>query len=404
MENATCRRCRRATDAGLYCSSCAADIMAKALNPGFGGRGKEVGKPETESPGPGYRTTSRGSRSGADFTPAMIHGSMWIAANMTGANSCQASPRRLHPGQMRPHHHLPQRLPPQQRRVFGCGGLGRFGEEGLTMRNELVADIGDYGKYGLLRSLFGRPELGEAGNPNHDLRLGVVWYYRANEEKDGNRLAYLFGPTPMHTALAQLDPFLHQCLKGLLYLDMRRVANVQQAGFLSVAAINYFAGPVQGLRVNWIVDACTQMAGADVVFLDPDNGIEPLGGGDQKHARIDDLCRIYNSENGKSLIVYQHRNDRGFPNVEGGAPEQMLTLVQRLRCHDNESQARNLPRLNGQIRIFQWHGKFFFIVFVHPNQPALNAELDAFAASNWCTPENFAEVTHWLGDLANHQH
>ena len=57
-------------DAGLYCSSCAADIMAKALNPGFGGRGKKVGKPETESPGPGYRTTSRGSRSGADFTPA----------------------------------------------------------------------------------------------------------------------------------------------------------------------------------------------------------------------------------------------------------------------------------------------------------------------------------------------
>ena len=40
MANAKCRRCRRAADAGAYCSSCAADIMAKALNPVVGGRRK----------------------------------------------------------------------------------------------------------------------------------------------------------------------------------------------------------------------------------------------------------------------------------------------------------------------------------------------------------------------------
>ena len=42
MANAKCRRCRRAADAGPYCCTCAADIMAKALNPVYGGRRKKL--------------------------------------------------------------------------------------------------------------------------------------------------------------------------------------------------------------------------------------------------------------------------------------------------------------------------------------------------------------------------
>ena len=33
MANPTCRNCDRSADAGAYCSSCPAAIMAKALNP-----------------------------------------------------------------------------------------------------------------------------------------------------------------------------------------------------------------------------------------------------------------------------------------------------------------------------------------------------------------------------------
>ena len=46
MANAKCRSCGHAADAGAYCSSCAADIMAKALNPFFGGRRKKFPRPE----------------------------------------------------------------------------------------------------------------------------------------------------------------------------------------------------------------------------------------------------------------------------------------------------------------------------------------------------------------------
>ena len=50
MANAKCRTCERSVDAGAYCSSCAADIMAKALNPFFGGRRKKF--PRLEPPRP----------------------------------------------------------------------------------------------------------------------------------------------------------------------------------------------------------------------------------------------------------------------------------------------------------------------------------------------------------------
>ncbi len=40
MANPTCKSCDRAADSGAYCSSCAAAIMARALNPLYGGRRK----------------------------------------------------------------------------------------------------------------------------------------------------------------------------------------------------------------------------------------------------------------------------------------------------------------------------------------------------------------------------
>ena len=53
MANAKCRNCDRAAYAGAYCSSCAAAIMAKALNPFFGGKWKKEAKPElTRTVGP----------------------------------------------------------------------------------------------------------------------------------------------------------------------------------------------------------------------------------------------------------------------------------------------------------------------------------------------------------------
>ena len=46
MTNAKCRNCDNDADAGGYCSSCAAAIMAKALNHYFDGKCKKEARPE----------------------------------------------------------------------------------------------------------------------------------------------------------------------------------------------------------------------------------------------------------------------------------------------------------------------------------------------------------------------
>ena len=50
MTERDCRRCRRAADDGPYCGTCAADIMAKALNPLYRGRRKKSSRPEPPQP------------------------------------------------------------------------------------------------------------------------------------------------------------------------------------------------------------------------------------------------------------------------------------------------------------------------------------------------------------------
>lgn len=44
------------------------------------------------------------------------------------------------------------------------------------MQDRYVGDIGDFGKYGLLRALCA-----------HDLSLGVVWYLVPDESRPGRR-------------------------------------------------------------------------------------------------------------------------------------------------------------------------------------------------------------------------
>lgn len=49
------------------------------------------------------------------------------------------------------------------------------------MKNQYVCDIGDYGKYGLLRFL-----------AQHGIRIGINWYLTKNDfSTDGNKTKYL---------------------------------------------------------------------------------------------------------------------------------------------------------------------------------------------------------------------
>ena len=61
MANSTCRTCNRSADAGAYCSSCAADIMANALNPFYAGRRKKLPQHQGKLPTRPESTSARPS-------------------------------------------------------------------------------------------------------------------------------------------------------------------------------------------------------------------------------------------------------------------------------------------------------------------------------------------------------
>ncbi len=81
------------------------------------------------------------------------------------------------------------------------------------MQDAYVGDVGDFGKYGLLRALCARDPHGEA------LRLGVLWYRCGGASGegpgDGSHTDYIFSPYE-EQLLQQCDPALWETMRELV--------------------------------------------------------------------------------------------------------------------------------------------------------------------------------------------
>jgi hypothetical protein len=175
------------------------------------------------------------------------------------------------------------------------------------VRDEYVGDIGDFGKYVLLK------ELSEIGNG--DIRVGVNWYYNTRPE---GATGYLSGNNS--DDYRKLDGQLFDRLKYIVTPCKRTVAEIEKTDILPKVhhyyrkAIPYSADTPAGRqkdRENWGNESLKAFDGADVIFLDPDNGIEiPTVQMTQakavKYAFIDEVKRYY--DKGRSVIIYNHRN------------------------------------------------------------------------------------------------
>ena len=235
------------------------------------------------------------------------------------------------------------------------------------MRDELVADIGDFGKYAMLRALFGRPEENEI--PDHGLNLGIVWYYNYDIGQHGNLIGYLCPPAP----LAQFDPFLHARLHALVKEGRRTVHDVREEEILQVEHDSYFQCVVADPRGQWIQMACAGTANSDVIFLDPDTGVVNGGHADIQHVTIEQLNDFYIHGGGKSLIIFQ---DLRY--APGGVTNRIDHLARLLR-----SQLDPGP----QIWALRWRRgprRVYFVV-VHPNHAGVfNPQVQGFVNNqNW---------------------
>jgi hypothetical protein len=183
------------------------------------------------------------------------------------------------------------------------------------MQDRYVGDIGDFGKYGLLRFLSGLTDV-VADKP---LRLGVVWYLVPNESEsnDGSHISYLLHD---RYRLRFCDPPLYDTLQGLVRQDARHVDAIEKSAVfpnttLFHAAPLSFSKPSHSLkerlqsRSMLLRTALTVTKAADLVFFDPDNGLEVRSVARHerrgpKYAFLDEL-RLFGGR-GQSVVIYQH--------------------------------------------------------------------------------------------------
>lgn len=183
------------------------------------------------------------------------------------------------------------------------------------MQDRYTGDVGDFAKYGLLRQLL------QPLASRQELRLAVLWYLIEDEDinSDGKHVSYL-----RDDRIRACDPTLHDTLRLLVQSGDRNVASLEKSGVLPLDRTVFFSVRLLSLngrkqrdisamevRRRWFSLALAASEAADLVFLDPDNGIEvnsvPSSSlKSAKYVYLDEVAAI--SDRGQSLLIYQHHN------------------------------------------------------------------------------------------------
>jgi hypothetical protein len=164
------------------------------------------------------------------------------------------------------------------------------------MKDQYVADVNDYLKYALLRSLVAS-----------DIALSVVWMLTSSDERnDGQRLGYL----SRSDQYRRVDPPLFDALHGIVADGTRSVAAIEAAElFQEGVFVGQIVPDTRTPRQAYFQAALEASHGADLVFFDPDNGFEvrsvrPGARQSSKYLQWSEAAASYAC--GHSLVVYQH--------------------------------------------------------------------------------------------------
>ena len=179
------------------------------------------------------------------------------------------------------------------------------------MKDQYVADIGDFAKYGIIRALCRQDQQGPG------FTSGIVWYLTPSlsTTRDGQQTGYL-DPTlqqpsePNLTRHRACDPELYDALRRLVRTNNRRVRAVREAGILPNAT--FHEDIFRHNQADWLEAALRNTQQAQLVLLDPDIGIrltQPRTDQGNQHLDLHHLDPFFHR--GQSLLVYHHLNRTG---------------------------------------------------------------------------------------------
>jgi hypothetical protein len=232
------------------------------------------------------------------------------------------------------------------------------------MKDQYFGDINDYRKYGLLRAIL------RAGQ----LRPLIAWMLTPNDRStDGKHIAYLNKPEEW----SHHDPVLFQTIKNRLASGAQREVRIIESTDL-LPNSGYFSIQVPDkstARSAWFTTLCQQAAGYDLVFLDPDNGLEvksrPYGvKNSSKYLYWDEVKALWKS--GKSLLIYQHYHRENRPHFI----QRMLTALS-LATPDSLVEAFSTEYV-------------VFLLALQPEHHSLHVPIVNTVQENWA-----GQIQHW---------
>lgn len=178
------------------------------------------------------------------------------------------------------------------------------------MKNQFVADVNDYFKYGLLRAL----------SDCEDLRPIGIWWMLTNDDagNHGNNVAFL----DEADRFGACDEDLFGKLQGIQTAHERNVLAVAKRNLIpkakywpSAGGRNCSASEMAKVSHEKLADPycraldfksmLTKFKGCPLIFADPDNGIETKSASRERHIRWNEIAALFDA--GKSLVVYQHK-------------------------------------------------------------------------------------------------
>lgn len=250
------------------------------------------------------------------------------------------------------------------------------------MKDQYAGDIGDFGKYGLLRALC------DGGG----VRLGMAWWMTPNEARsnDGKFISYL---QKGDRGLTDCDPELFDVLASLVKHKKRTVGAICESGifpndtFHHTALLQFPKGaqPAEksAIRSAWLDDAKGVLGDADLIFADPDNclsdSVDPLSQQGVKYVTPEDIRRLVDFNT--SVVIYHHLNR------SAKAPAQLDQAADLLQ--------QTMGRPNGPWTLWYHRGtaRGFLISPADRHRNLLRSQLDAFLSGPWGRNGHFEETS-----------
>jgi hypothetical protein len=164
------------------------------------------------------------------------------------------------------------------------------------MQDRYVGDVGDFGKFALLRTL--------ATNR----KIAICWY-----KTDGSFEKNADGKHTSYFHHRNVDPHVYDVLSCILEKKKRFIAELEAANLVDNAVYHSEIVPENfDERQRWHDELRSKVSNCNLLFLDPDNGLQGSKPS-SKHVLLEEISVLRRP--GRAIVLYCHQ-DR----TKGGAP------------------------------------------------------------------------------------